>query len=275
MASRCGGYSGEGRLGRFGGRFRPRQANLPGRRRVPVDPDRPQADGRSAAGDARVCAIPREQLRIDDLSRQIEAEGFVVRGSGCGGAVEFEPRARARSWQNPGQRRPVKGFAGGPRCTDQTHSMRIFSSTLAAKSRLSPPTQVQNHFFKPYLRARTSTGWEAEWWVVDDRHEVQWKLRLAVERKPAQEAESVFQGITRHSTPISTIPRKLVKRQDQGEYWWELRACVFWEAFSKAGKFGSSRFNSIRDTLSTLAGLYGNNKTTFSADRRHVLARRS
>src|SRR5215472_8933573 len=27
---------------------------------------------------SRVCAIPREQLRIDDLSRQIEAEGFSV-----------------------------------------------------------------------------------------------------------------------------------------------------------------------------------------------------
>src|SRR5262249_38487836 len=41
---------------------------------------------------ARVCAIPREQLRLDDLSRQVEAEGFEVSRDRLGaGAWTLEP----------------------------------------------------------------------------------------------------------------------------------------------------------------------------------------
>ena len=54
----------------------------------------------------------------------------------------------------------------------------------------------------------------------------------------------------------------LVKRQDKGRYWWELRSCAYWQEFEKPKiVYQEIQFHSWYALDS--AGHYGNNKTFF------------
>ena len=60
--------------------------------------------------------------------------------------------------------------------------------------------------------------------------------------KRGDEAESVFQktypALHAH---MAQYRDRLIARQDQGEFWWELRACSYWDKFYKP-KFLMQRF---------------------------------
>ena len=50
----------------------------------------------------------------------------------------------------------------------------------------------------------------------------------------ADNAEDVFQQAYPAIHAYLTVHRdRAIKRQDQGRYWWELRACAYWDAFDK------------------------------------------
>ena len=58
---------------------------------------------------ARLCTIPREQLRIDDLSRQIEREGVELPLSQLGAdAWQLEPGGRERASGEDSRRRAFR-----------------------------------------------------------------------------------------------------------------------------------------------------------------------
>ena len=92
------------------------------------------------------------------------------------------------------------------------------------------PKSVQ--ILKPFLRGQDIKPWSPDWaglWIIaipssGDRI---WPWSEAGDR-----AETVFRdtfpGAYGHFEPHKEA---LMKRQDQGRFWWELRSCAYWDAF--------------------------------------------
>jgi type I restriction-modification system DNA methylase subunit len=115
---------------------------------------------------ARVCAIPRERLRLDDLPRQVEAEGFEVPrdrlGSGAWtleqpGVVALLEKIRCIGI-------PLKEYAGAvPLMGIKTGFNDAFLLDTATKERLVAADPKSADVFKPYLRGQDVNRWHAEW----------------------------------------------------------------------------------------------------------------
>jgi len=183
----------------------------------------------------RVCAIPREQLRIGDLSRQIEEAGSEV------------PRARlsTSSWslesavaddllvklQRVGT--PLKDFAlVRPLFGIKTGLNQAFLIDTPVKNALIAADPKSSEILKPYIRGQDVDRWQAAWaglWMIalksSGDHPWPWAYS-------GEEAEAVFArtypSIHQH---LSQFREALLKRQDQGRYWWELRSCAYWDRF--------------------------------------------
>ena len=70
---------------------------------------------------------------------------------------------------------------------------------------------------------------------LDDRPEIEWRLSLAMGRRrrsrPRHILRKTYPGLHAHLKPLEDALRK---RQDQGRFWWELRACAYWGEFVEA-----------------------------------------
>lgn len=187
--------------------------------------------------DARVCAIPREQLRLDDLTAQVAAEGFAVARNRLGAeAWTLEPPgvvALLDKIRKAGV--PLKDYAGTvPYRGILTGFNDAFLLDTATKERLVKADRKSAELFKPYLRGQDVSRWQAEWaglWMLalksSGNHPWPWA-------KAGKKAEAVFKATyPAIHAPMNQYRAELIKRQDQGEYWWELRACAYWEAFNK------------------------------------------
>lgn len=69
--------------------------------------------------------------------------------------------------------------------------------------------------------------------------------------------ERSYPAIARHLAPFATVAKK---RQDQGEYWWELRACNYYPEFEKPKIIAPTIVNRASYSYDT-AKLYSNDKT--------------
>jgi hypothetical protein len=87
---------------------------------------------------------------------------------------------------------------------------------------------------KPYLRGQDIKRWSPEWnglWMIvlksSSDHAWPWSDAGA-------ETEEVFRqtypSLYRHMKPLED---RLRKRQDKGQYWWELRSCSYYSAFEQ------------------------------------------
>jgi hypothetical protein len=184
-----------------------------------------------------VCVIPREQLRIDDLSRQIAAEGSAVPRSRLGaepwnleppGAAALMDKIRANGV-------PLKEFAGVvPLYGIKTGFNDAFLIDTPTKEKLVAADPKSEPLFRPYLRGQDIDRWQAEWnglWMIamksSGNHPWPWA-----------DAGDRAEGVFRRTYPalfdhFARYRAELTKRQDQGEHWWELRACAYWERFDK------------------------------------------
>ncbi|HJT79252.1 MAG TPA: N-6 DNA methylase, partial [Gemmataceae bacterium] len=197
---------------------------------------RKPADGPAPAA-ARVCAIPREQLRIDDLSHQIAAEGFDVPRERLGAEPwSLEPPGVAALLEKV--RRvgtPLREWVGGPLLSGiKTGLNEAYLLDTATKDRLVDADPRCAELFRPYLRGQDINRWQAEWTGL-------WMLALKSSSNHAwpwsgagERAEAVFAAtypvVHAH---LNQYREALIKRQDQGEHWWELRACAYWERFDR------------------------------------------
>ena len=186
---------------------------------------------------ARVCAIPREQLRIDDLSRQIEAEGVPVPRDRFGAEPwNLEPLGVAKLMKKMGTVGiPLKDYAGTvPLSGIKTGFNDAFLLNTSTKEKLVAADPKSAALFKPYLRGQDVQRWQAEWiglWMLamksSGNHAWPWS-------KTGEKAEAVFAAtypaVHAH---LNQHRDALIKRQDQGECWWELRACAYWDRFEQ------------------------------------------
>ena len=185
----------------------------------------------------RVCSIPREQLRIDDLSVQIKKEGVGVdRKRLTGDAWSLEPESVSQLLEKIRSRGiPLVEYAGVKPLmgikTGLNDAFLIDTTTRKAILKADPGSQ---DVIRPYLRGQDIRRWSPEWaglWMIalksSGDHPWPWA-------NAGEEAEAVFKktypGLYAHMKPREDDLRK---RQDQGRNWWELRACAYWGELSK------------------------------------------
>jgi len=135
--------------------------------RKPIDGEPPPT--------TRVCAIAREQLRVNDLSSQIAAEGFdVERSRLSGGAWSLEPRAVLELLQKiSANGTPIAEFAGAkPFYGVKTGLNEAFLVDSATRDALVAEDPKSSAIIKPYLRGQDIKRWLPEWaslWMIFTR----------------------------------------------------------------------------------------------------------
>lgn len=186
---------------------------------------------------ARLCAIPREQLRIDDLSRQIETEGvelpleqlsadaWQLEPSGVTGILA-KIRAAGTSLSDSAGAMPLSGI--------KTGYNEAFLIDGVTKDLLLAADRGCERVLRPFLRGQDFSRWSADWvglWMIVLKSSENFPWPWA---DSGDDAETVFRkefpSIYQH---LSEFRENLVNRQDQGRYWWELRSCAYWSEFDR------------------------------------------
>jgi hypothetical protein len=184
---------------------------------------------------ARLCSIPREQLRIEDLSRQIDeegvelpleqlrADGWQLEAEGVNGLLA-KIRAIGEGLSDFAGAKPYRGILTG--------FNDAFLIDTSCKDALVASDPKCADIMRPYVRGQDITRWNPDWaglWMIclKSSENFPWPWADA-----GDSAEQVFAHtyptMYRHLSQF-TVP--LRKRRDQGRYWWELRSCAYWDAF--------------------------------------------
>ena len=184
---------------------------------------------------ARLCTIPREQLRIDDLSRQIEQEGVELPLTQLGAdAWQLEPGgvnkllARIKS-----QGIPLAEFLGGkPYRGILTGFNDAFLIDAAMRDAIISADSGCAKIIKPYLRGQDLDRWCPDWarlWMIAIKSSGDFKWPWTDSGDDAERRFcATFPGLHAHLKPFEAALRR---RQDKGRHWWELRACGYWDRF--------------------------------------------
>jgi hypothetical protein len=231
-------------------------------------------DGGPAPEAARVCVLPREQTRVDDLSEQIRAAGVAVPRARFGADPwTLDPPAVAAlldKLKRTGV--PLKEFIGGvPYRGIMTGFNEAFLIDTAAKDRLVAADPSSAPLFRPYLRGQDVDRWRAGWsglWMVALKSSANrdWPWAKAGDEAAA---EAVF-ARTHPALHAHMFGHRaeLTARTDKGQFWWELRACAYWDKFD-APKVIYQEIQFHPSYTLDAAGMLANNKVFFlpTADR--------
>ncbi|HBJ36088.1 MAG TPA: type I restriction endonuclease subunit M [Planctomycetaceae bacterium] len=185
----------------------------------------------------RACSIPREQLRIDDLQTQIDEDGFTIPAAHFGKTDWIlEPPGTALLLDKiDSSGNPLISFTGAkPYRGILTGFNEAFLIDNATKESLINRDPNCESIIRPYLRGQDVERWQPEWqqlWMIamksSENHNWAWA-------EAGDDAESIFAKIYPSLFEHFDGHRdSLVKRQDQGRYWWELRSCAYWNAFEQ------------------------------------------
>lgn len=115
---------------------------------------------------ARLCAIPREQLRVDDLSRQIHEEGFQCDLSTLGATPwQTEPSGVSALWNKLRENGvPLPEFAGvKPLYGVKTGFNEAFVIDTATRNALVADDARSSDLIRPFLRGQDIDRWLPEW----------------------------------------------------------------------------------------------------------------
>jgi hypothetical protein len=185
----------------------------------------------------KVCAIPREQLRIYDLSVQIDKEGVEVgRMRLNAGVWSLEPESVNRLMDKIRSGGiPLSDYAGvKPLMGIKTGLNNAFLIDTRTRDAIIKSDPGSGDIIRPYLRGQDIRRWSPEWsdlWMIALKSSGDYPRPWAGARDDAEGVfQRIFPGLHAHLKPLEVALRK---RQDQGRCWWELRACAYWGELSK------------------------------------------
>jgi len=129
---------------------------------------------------------------------------------------------------------PLKDFVGStPNIGILTGFNDAFLITTATKQSLVSLDPNCEKLIQPYIRGQDVDRWEGEpsglyMIAMKSSGNYAWSWK----GKPELEAEEIFRkefpSLFAH---MQQYRSQLIKRNDQGEYWWELRSCAYWDKF--------------------------------------------
>jgi hypothetical protein len=183
---------------------------------------------------ARVCVIPREILRIEDLTRQIEDEGFEIPRDRLGeNAWNLEPPGVSKLIEKITRTGvPLKEFAGvGPLYGIKTGCNEAFLVDTPTRDRLIAEDPSSSSIIQKYIRGQDTDRWASEWsglWMIFARKGID------IDTYPA-----VKNHLLKYRTQLEPRPRDFSGQEwpgrKPGAYkWYELQDPVdYWQAFQK------------------------------------------
>ena len=187
----------------------------------------------------RVCAIPREQLRIDNLSEQILSEGFNVRRESLNQEmwqlehpsvlkIMRKLEANGESLVNYTDSKPLFGI--------KTGFNQAFLIDSATRSSLVSRDEKCTDLIRPYLRGQDLKRWYPKWsgfWIIllKSSANITWPWSRAVESKAEEIFQQTYPSIFSWMKQYET---HLKKRSDKGMFWWELRSCAYYDVFEQS-----------------------------------------
>jgi hypothetical protein len=186
----------------------------------------------------RVCAIPREQLRLDDLYQQVFQKGFAIdRKSLTNASWRIEPPGLLRLLKKiEAIGKPLREFAGKkPLFGIKTGLNEAYLIDSATRLSLITEDRVCESMFKPYLRGQDIKRWTPDWnglWIIllksSGNHKWPWS------GKSESAAEKIFQeAFPPVFKRVKKFEAQLRARSDKGTYWWELRSCGYYDVFER------------------------------------------
>jgi hypothetical protein len=215
---------------------------------------------------ALLCTIPREQLRIDDLSVQIEREGTELELTQLQAeGWQLEPTGVVHLLQKIRDvGKPLKEVGGVKAHRGiLTGLNEAFLIDDDCKRKLIAEHEGCKDVIKPYLRGADLGRWNSDWpnlWmiVLPSSNDRAWPWADLGDRAET-ECKAQYPSLHRH---LKSLEEALRKRQDKGRFWWELRSCAYWDAFEKPKIFYQEIQFHPAYSLDT-HGRFGNNKTFF------------
>jgi len=212
---------------------------------------------------ARLCTIPREQLRIDDLSRQIETEGIELPLDQLGGNTwQLEPGEVTTLMAKILSRGvPLREFTGAERFRGVTTGLNtaflIDSTTKKCLCQLDPKS---NEIIKPYLRGQDVARWIPEFhdeWMLFIRRGIN------IDQYPA-----VKSHLEQFRSQLEPKPKDWSggewRGRKPGNYkWYELQDPIEFYAEFEKPKIYYQEIQFHPCFAFDDKGLFGNNKTSF------------
>lgn len=222
---------------------------------------------------ARLCTIPREQLRIDDLSVQIDKEGQEMDIEQLGiESWQLEPKAVSELLQKiRGTGKPLKAFAGvKPLRGIVTGCNEAFLIDTTTRDSIIKADPKSSEIIFPYLRGQDVNRWQSEWagnWIIFTRRGID------IDAYPAVKAH-----LSHFQTQLGPKPDDWKGGEwpgrKAGTYkWFEIQDSIdYWCEFSKP-KITYQEIQFHPSYALDTQGLFGNNKTFFvTCDDLYLLA---
>jgi hypothetical protein len=186
-----------------------------------------------------ICPVPREKLSDINLTQYVQQEGYTVPWSRfTDEAWSLEPPAvdeLVQKIRNVGV--PLKNFAGVKPCYGiKTGLNEAFLIGNETRNRLIKTDPKSAEVIKPYLRGQDIKRWVPEWgglWIIllKSSSNYVWSWSKAETIDTAEEAfKNTFPSLHQYLKPFED---KLRMRSDKGQYWWELRSCVYYSVFEQ------------------------------------------
>jgi hypothetical protein len=185
----------------------------------------------------RACVIPRELIRLSDLTTQVRASHFLLPSADLDAAPwTLEPKqANVLLEKLQKGTKTLREYLGAaPLLGIKTGLNEAFVVDSATRSELTRKDPKAAEIIKPFLRGQDIKRWHAAWaglWLIALKSSGDYPWPWA---EAGEEAEGVFAAsMPSVHAHLRSHRRALIERQDQGRYWWELRSCAYWEVFDR------------------------------------------
>jgi hypothetical protein len=203
-----------------------------------LEPERSRLlDARNQAEAIDVGIIPRDLVRLDDLPAQIARSSFHIHRARLGSDAWSLERQEVHELLEKIRRSgaPLLEVTGAkPTRGILTGLNEAFLIDTTTRDRLVGKDSKCAPLIQAYLRGQDICRWLPDWaglWMIalksSGDHPWPWA-------DLGDQAEACF----RHTYPslhehLKPFEADLKRRQDQGRHWWELRACAYWELFTR------------------------------------------
>ncbi|HSR67733.1 MAG TPA: N-6 DNA methylase [Acidobacteriota bacterium] len=199
-------------------------------------PEREKDDQAIESGPVTVSSIPPDQLRIDDLQQQVDARSGRLARSEFGEEpwlLDSQPALdliHRMAGENPSlaefaAEKPYRGILTG--------FNEAFLIDGARRKQLIHEDPKCEELIQPYVRGQDIKRWHCTWpdlWIITLESSSDRNWPWSASERPEAAFQQTFPSIYRSFIEFEA---RLQKRQDQGDYWWELRSCSYWDYFEK------------------------------------------
>jgi hypothetical protein len=198
---------------------------------------RPRPD-QDAPEQVQVTVVPRDLVRMDVLGTQVAEAAFSLPRVALGReAWVLEPpdvRALLQRLRDAGG--SLREYAGvAPLYGVKTGLNEAFFVDAPTRERLGAQDPRSAELLKPLLRGQDTDRWTADWaelWLplLQSSGDHRWPWSGLPAQLAEEKFRETFPALYDYFWPWRA---RLIQREDQGHFWWELRPCAYYGAFAK------------------------------------------